>query len=339
MSLRVITNSELSARKRCPREHHYAYELGYRSTETVDALAFGNRWHLGMEEWWLGHGLPVAIARSVAGCEDPYEVAKLRALLVGYDARWGGEDHDVVGVECEFRAPVVNPETGCASRTFVLGGKIDVLLDRKFVEHKTTSDEIGFGSVYWRVLTMNSQVSTYYAGAKSLGREVDGCIYDVVKKPTIRPLSIPVVDGDGVKIVVNAAGARVQTKDGKKWRQTGDSELGYTLQTRPETPDEFETRLADDIASNPDKYYQRGEVVRLESEERDAMLDVWQIARAMREDSLEGRHPRNADACRRYGRMCPYFEVCCGEASLDDSTRFVRVENVHQELSTERGSK
>lgn len=694
MSLRVVTNSELSTRKRCPREHFYSYRLGYRSLDEVEAFRFGTRWHRGMEFWWDGRGLDMAIEQAIVDCTDPYEAAKLRALLRGYDARWGGDVvADVVAVEREFRAPVVNPETGAPSRTFVLGGKLDVLMRRRFMEHKclagssrifdhasgrywtieqmcssgrapvvtamnasgmlgtaqamtpvaqpaqptvrvqtregrvlvtsgnhpfltargwmlaaelteedwlatpvhqhsqqsgsplpneafrlagymigdgclsnmsfckadesvladviacaqavgetpkrfnsedrvptlrfsktgpvaallasmgivggaaqkrvpqipmsdrqcaqiiaglwssdgcldlykgkkpraiytsvserlcrdvqellqrlgmsssfnatsvpyngdrrevftvkivsraskhrfakmakdgriplsrssvsldefvasipdsnqasdaskqpsqndgvwwdrvakveqgpeevlydlsvpgphtfvaeglithnTTSEDIGFGSIYWRVLTMNSQVSTYYAGAKSLGHQIDGCIYDVVKKPSIRPSQVAYVDDDGVKIVHDADGNRVRTKDGKKWRQTGDTELGYVLQTRIETPEEYETRLTEDIAANPDKYYQRGEVVRLEAEEREAALDVWQITRAMREDELAGRHPRNADACKRYSSLCPYFAVCCGEATLEDASRYVRLENVHAELSAD----
>lgn len=402
--LRVVTNSELGTRKRCPREHYYAYQCGYRSLEDVESLRFGTFWHLGMEDWWGFHGQPrleAAIYAATHQCTDPYEVAKLRALLRGYDARWLDETDfgDVAAVEREFRAPVVNPETGAASRTFVLGGKLDILLRRKFMEHKTSSEDIGFGSVYWRVLTMNSQVSTYYAGAKSLGHEVDGCVYDVVKKPTIRPSQVPLVDEDGLKIVRDANGERVRLKPslkplnipvldedglkivldtygvrvrgkGGKWRQTGDAscfytvqtrpedeadfaarleaatavspwrqssdtELGYVLQTRTETPDEYEARLVEDIAADPDKYFQRGEVVRLEAEERDAAQDVWQILRAMREDELAGRHPRNADSCKRFGRLCDFFPVCTGEATLDDTSRYVRLENVHAELSAD----
>jgi hypothetical protein len=105
------------------------------------------------------------------------------------------------------------------------------------------------------------------------------------------------------------------------------------LQTRPETPTEYEERLLDEVAQHPDRYYQRGEIVRLEAEEREAQLDAWQLARAIRESELSHAHPRNPDACQRYGRVCSYFDVCCGLASLDDPTRFQRVANVHPELS------
>lgn len=333
MKLRVITNSELKCFRRCQREHRYAYGLGYRALEDAEALRLGTMVHLGLEAWWKGLGIEHALEVATVSAVDDYEAAKVRVMLRGYDARWAGDAQVVVGVEKEFRAPLVNPETGAASRTFMLGGKLDVLLDRRFVEHKTTSEEIGLGSLYWRRLTLDPQISTYYAAAKALGHDVEGCLYDVLRKPGQRPSQVPLKDEDGVKIVLDQAGARVRTKDGKKWRETGDASLGYVLQTRPETAEEFETRLTEEIAANPDRYYQRGEVVRLEADEHEAALDAWQLTRAMREAEIAGRFPRNPDACMRFGRTCSYLDVCCGTASLDDDTRFERVDNVHQELS------
>lgn len=313
--LRVITNSEMRTRRRCAREHHIAYDLGYRAIEDVEALRFGTLIHTGLELLWLGKGIDFALEAAVHGAVDEYETAKVRVMLRGYDARWGNEHHDeVVGVEQEFRAPLVNPKTGAASRTYELAGKLDVLLHRRFVEHKTTSSDIGMGSVYWRALTLDSQVSTYYAGARALGHEVDGCLYDVIRKPALRPLKATPVE------------SRKYTKDGRLYAAQRESD---------ETPAEYELRLAEEVCANPDKYYQRGEVVRLEAEEREAQLDAWQLTRAMREDELAGRHPRNADACQRYGRVCPFFDFCCGTARLEDTSRFERVDNVHPELSAE----
>lgn len=322
-------------RRRCPREHHLAYELGYRPIEDAESLRFGSLWHIGLELWWMGAGVESVIERATCGAADPFEAAKLRVLLRGYDARWLSERprYEVIGVEHEFRAPLRNPDTGAASRTFELGGKIDVLFIRSFMEHKTTSEEIGPGSNYWRRLTLDPQISTYYVGAKASGRDMDACVYDVVRKPALRPSQVPVKDQDGVKIVLDATGERVRTKDGKKWRQTADTEQGFVLQTRSETPDEYEQRLLEEVASNPDKYYQRGEIVRLEADEREAALDAWQTARAIREAELAQAWPRNPDACSRYGRMCGFFGVCTGVESLEDDARFRRVENVHQELS------
>jgi hypothetical protein len=304
----------MCTRRRCPREHHLSYELGYRPVGDVEALRFGSLIHLGLEAWWKGLGLDAALDAAVARAADPYEAAKARVLLRGYDARWAGESFDVVAVEQEFRAPLVNPKTGAASRTFMLGGKIDVLLRRGFVEHKTTSEEIGVGSTYWRRLTLDPQVSTYYAGARALGHDVDSCLYDVIRKPSIRPL-------------------RATPEESRKY--TKDGRLYATQRDADETPEEYEARLTAEVATHPDRYYQRGEIVRLEAEEREAQLDAWQLSRAIRDSALAEAYPRNPDSCVRWGRTCAFFDHCTGVASLDDSSRFMRVGNVHQELNTD----
>lgn len=315
MKLRVLTNSAMRVFRRCPREYYYAFELAYRPvSRDVESLRFGTAIHLGLEAWWLGRGVEAAVDAATAAAADPYEAARLRVLLRGYDARWSGESYAVAGVEVEFRAPLVNPATGAASKTFMLGGKIDVLLERGLIEHKTAGTEIGLGSVYWQKLVLDSQVSTYYAGAKSLGHEVDRCVYDVIKKPAIRPYRATPEE------------SRKYTKDGRLYANQREDD---------ESVEEYEARLTEEVAASPDRYYQRGEVVRLESEVQDAQFDAWQLARLLRDSELANRFPRNVDACERWSRLCEYFPICSGTASLDDTTRYERVENIHPELSAE----
>jgi hypothetical protein len=48
----------------------------------------------------------------------------------------------------------------------------------------------------------------------------------------------------------------------------------------------------------------------------------------------EGRPgPRNPDACFLYNRPCDFYDVCCRTASIEDETRFKRLESVHPELA------
>jgi hypothetical protein len=339
--LRIITNSEMATFRRCQREHKLAYIDGYRSAEDADALRFGTLWPRGLDAWFKGWPIEACIVEACDGAKDDFERAKLRVLLIGYDARWGedkGTLLDVEGIEETFLTPLTNPATGSESKSFMLGGKLDVRLADGFMEHKTTSDDIGLGSIYWRVLTLDSQVSTYYAGAKALGTEPRKCIYDVVRKPRLQPSeTVPVRDDNGFKIVLDANGERVYCKGGKKGeppkpRETASTADGYSLVVRDETPEEYEARLLEDVMANPDAYYQRGEVVRLEAELREAEQDAWDVAQQMLEARRRGRYSRNVSSCRRYGSVCGFFDVCTGVATLEDTSRFVRVENVHQEL-------
>lgn len=292
--LPVITQSELRTYRRCAREWRLAYGLGIRPAGADAApLRFGSAVHAGLEMWWRGQDGWLDALNHLA---DPWEHAMAAALLAGYDAYWKAPAGEVLGVEVEFRAPLTNPQTGADSRTFQLGGKVDALtrLDGRvlLVEHKTTSEDIAPGSDYWRRLRIDTQVSLYYAGVRSLGHDPAGCLYDVIRKPGLRP-------------------------------RKGD------------TPEAYYERLCDELASNPGRYYQQQEVVRLESEEREALIDAWQTARGIREGDLAHRWPRNADACVRWGRTCSYFGVCTGMADPNDSSRFRRLSNPHPELTPE----
>lgn len=341
--LPIVTNTQMRTFRRCAREHQYAYTLGVRPVTDAENLRYGRLVHVGLECWWrapLAERLEAAIDGLRGHSSDDFDLVRAGVALQGYDARWHAEPLETIAVESEFRAPLINPQTGAASRTFELGGKLDVVVRDlrdglvKLVEHKTTSDDIGPGSDYWKRLQIDPQVSTYFAGGKAVGFPIAECIYDLLGKPGLRPSAVPLLDGLGSKIVLDANGQRARTKQGK-WRETGDSAQGFVLQTRPETPDEFRARLTEHVAENPERYYQRGKVVRLEQEELDAAHDAWATARLIREAELANRWPRNPDACVRYGRTCSYFGICTGSASLDDQTQFRRVERVHEELSFE----
>jgi hypothetical protein len=342
--MRIVSVSQMRSFRSCHRAHYFEYTLGVRPVAEAETLRFGSLFHVGLGAWWsIGNPdirLEPALLemRSRAQGSDEFELAKAEALLSGYHCRWKDEPIETISVEQEFATPLINPATGAASRTWVLGGKLDALARQPsvcVVEHKTSSEEIGAGSDYWKRLRLDAQVSIYFDGARALGYLADECLYDVVRKPMLRPGIVPLIDENGIKIVHDFAGARVRTKDGKKWRETGDSAQGYVLQSRPETPEEYRDRLCTEIAGNPDRYFQRGTVVRLEEEMRDAQYDTWQTARLIREAEIANRWPRNPDACIRYGRTCRFFDVCTGAASIDDPTLFRKVVRTHEELSSQ----
>lgn len=340
-----ITASRLRSARACKRLHHIEYDLAIRPVEEQEVLRFGTLVHRSLEAWWraqLEHRsqdewLDVAL-EQLAGA-DPFDAAKARVLMVAYHVRWKDEPYEVLAVEAEFKTPLRNPETGAKSRTWMLAGKIDAIVRdprdglTKVVEHKTTSENIEPGSEYWRRLRMDGQVSVYFDGGAALGHTIDACVYDVIAKPAQRPSQVPVVDEDGAKIVLDRDGNRVRTKDGKKWRETASAADGFILLTRPETPEEYEARLTEAVAAAPEKYLGRGDIVRLEAELDEARYDMWQTAREIREGQVANRFPRNPDACVRYGRTCPFFDVCTGVADLHDPHRFTRLNDAHPELA------
>lgn len=310
MNSPLLTSSRLKDARACQRLHHYKYDLGYRPTEDSHALRFGSLIHRGLEAWWLAplsERLDAALA-ALTEESDPFDVARAQALLCGYHERWMDAPLRALAVEKTFALPLRNPLTGRASHTWQLAGKLDAVVEtpdgrRLLLEHKTSSEDIRPGSDYWRRLRLDGQVSIYYAGAGVLGFDVQGCLYDVLGKPALRPL--------------------------KRNKQ----------RSADETPEEFRARVAEAIGAEPAAFYRREEVVRLEEEMTEALYDVWQIGQQIRESQHTHRAPRNPDACMRWGRTCPFFDVCSGSASLDDETKFVRSSVVHPELAEPSGER
>jgi hypothetical protein len=190
------------------------------------------------------------------------------------------------------------------AHTFVVDG---------IVTHNTTSEDPSLGSSYRARLAMDGQVSTYFAGTDAIGMPADLVLYDVLVKPSAKPLLATPVE--------NRRYTKAGTLDARQ-RETD------------ETPEAYGARCAESIGADPDRYYARIEVVRLEGEMRDYAFDVWQLARQIRDGERLGAHPRNPDACFRFGSPCAFWDACTGAASLDDPTRFRRAEKQHEELTT-----
>lgn len=326
-----LTNSSESCFKTCPKKFWYRYRLGLVPSHDADALRLGSAFHLGAEILKGGGDINAAVEAIACGyavkscppwlTQDEYmvEMETAIALVRGWNARYGSDGIcKYVGVEQSFDIPIVNPETGRPTQLYTSGGKIDGIVELPdarlaIMEHKTTSDDISAGSDYWKKLLFDAQISRYYLAARSLGYDISTVIYDVIRKPGIRPLSIPLLDSDGVKIVLDAAGNRVKTANGNKWRESADKEQGFVLQTRPETPVEYGARLLADLLARPDFYFARNEITRLEADLEEFKHDQWSVMKQIQESDKHGRWYRNTSACSMFGR-CTYFDVCAGTA-------------------------
>ncbi|MDB4997094.1 MAG: nuclease superfamily protein, partial [Myxococcaceae bacterium] len=363
--LRVITTSEVRTFRRCPREHHFTYRLLVRARRTAEPLRFGTLIHHGLEKWF--HTVSLDAAREAMWSmktkdTDAYELAKADAMITGYHHRWKDADLEVLAVEAPFECELINPLTGAPSKTYRLGGKIDAVVrlpDGRVavVEHKSSAEDVSGGSVYWQKLRIDAQVSNYLAGARSIGFDATECIYDVARKPTAVPrLATPEEKREYTKPrtklcpeckkknappaphTITTDAGDVQCVDSIVLTFRG-GELYANQRATDETPDEYRARiLKEQIGPEPEKYFIRGDVVRLKNEREEAAYDLWSTARAMREAELAQRWPRNPDACFRYGRPCTFFAVCSGAASLDDPTLFRIAESAHEELAEEKAA-
>lgn len=259
--------------------------------------------------------------------EQAVIVAKVKGLLVGYDARWSGADWRLVGeAERTVRLPILNPESGRTSRTFTQAGKFDGIAagygKTVLLEHKSTSEDISDPDApYWRRLTIDSQVSKYMLQAWQDGQKLDGCLYDVIRKPSIRPKKLT---KEGI--------AEITTRGQYCGSDLLDCEIDAVLHGQlEESPELYARRLAAETTAEPQKYFARRSVPRLDSEVLDYASELWQIADEIRLARVNDRHFRNSSACMEFGRPCEYLGICSGHDS-PDSDRWRRAESVHDEL-------
>lgn len=329
--------------------HHYSYELGLRKLYSAKALRMGSAFHDGVEAIGNGRTVNDACVVAYSNYDSPpdlfdknewdIEAETVARMVSGYAWRWSSMPLEYLAVELPFELPLINPATKSASKTFNLAGKIDAIVrleDGRIAvkETKLFGDDIGGDSDLWRRMRMDQQVSLYILAARRLGYDAKTVLYDVARKPTIGATDVPVLDSLGAKIVLDKYGDRVKTERGV-YRQTGDKEKGYALQTRPMTPEEWGEKLTNDIIERPDFYYRREEIPRLESDLDEFASEVWDVSKTILDANRFSRHYRtvNKNTCS----FCSYFDLCSTGVKLTTiaPAGFEFVSNIHPELKTE----
>jgi len=316
----ILTASRMGAMMKCLRSAYWSYEVGLRKTETSLALRIGSAWARAMEARWNGLDYDAALSKALPeGLEmDEQSCATIAALLLAYYRLYGAsEGSGKIHAEVQFKFPI--------DHGFTAEGKMDglgTLSDGRMalIEGKTTSASIEPDSDYWLRLAFNMQLYQYILAARELDWDVSTVLYDVTRKPTIKPKQVNDLDEAGMKIVLDAAGNRVLKKNGEPKQSAGE---GETLQCHIETPDEFSARLLEDISLRPDFYFVRKEVPILEDNleafklQRDAISRLIISLRA-NEQGLERKEnawPRNVSemTCN----FCSYQSFCLQNLTVD----------------------
>lgn len=281
MNNNVLTASRMNSFLRCQRAHYYRYELGLQKDGPVDLpLRFGSAWARAMDARWKGYDVADCYAFAVDGANpkdgglDESVVATIWALLQAYCEHWGerekmGQVHSEVPFAYQICS--INLDDGRISEEWNAEGKLDGLgQDHEkvpvIIESKTTRSAIDSGSRYWERLRFNVQLLQYVDAARKNGWDVREVIYDVVRKPAIRPhKKVYALDAEGNKIIVNARGRRAMLANGK-YAKTANAKKGWTAKSAPETPEQFGERLLADVRERPEFYFQRRRVPILDSD-------------------------------------------------------------------------
>jgi hypothetical protein len=255
---------------------------------------------------------------------------KIDCLMAGYKVRWADSEWVPESVEQTVLLPVVNPETGRLSRTFKHAGKTDLTVagfsKKMLMDHKTTSDNIEDpDGIFWRRWLIDSQASKYMLQAWQGGVRLDGFIVDVIRKPTINPRKLTAKEIKEITDDYMYFGSEVDMLDHHAVANGVTKRESYAL---------YALRLSADIAANPDKYYQRRVIHRLDNELVEYANELWQIADEIRRTQNSGYWFKNPDSCMNYNTPCEFLGVCSGHDTID-SDKWERVDCVHTELDIE----
>lgn len=274
---------------------------------------------------------PLQAALRAAGTPDPRDpealtAAKIRGLLYGYSLQWRTSDLEILSVEDVVEAPLWNLTTSKFSRTFRLAGKLDVRVrdgdQLAVIDHKSTSEEITDpASPYWRQQVIEGQWLQYAVIEWLNARKLDYVLLDVVRKPAIAPREL----SKKSLLDLSATGAYFG-------RALSAESLRFARAEQRESLEMYEARLAHDCSeARPEWYFAQKKLVRLNSELREYMLELWQDGLDIRDERLKAVHTRNSGACLAYGTPCQFLGVCSGH-DTDDSDRWKKKKNVHEEL-------
>ena len=189
---KTLTASAIRSYLTCPRKYEFSYVENIRRDYDSDALRFGSLFHNVFE--WLDLDVPWdeicrRVASGAASDVEAQQVLRLTAAHHDYHDEYEVEStehkwhQDIAGVECR----------GMIDRVIVLpDGR------RAVQEYKTSGEDISPGSMYWKRLRMDIQVSMYLVASGA-----DTIIYDVTRKPTIRQKKSETVQEYGERLTAD----------------------------------------------------------------------------------------------------------------------------------------
>ena len=332
-----LTHSSMATFATCRRKYYLRYVERLKPAVTPTALRLGGAYHHGLEVYANTGSRDEAIKAVRTNYSElpdwaqdeesmfawQVECETVVALVDGWIWRW--QDDGVVIAEAEkiYQLPIRNPSSSGVSRVHTHAGKRDqlvILPDGCYAlrEFKTTSDDISPTSNYWKHLSIDPQISGYFESYAEEGIALDRVLYDVARKPGIRP-------------------RKLQKKEKDEVGQTG-LWFGQPAEiVERETPQMYRARLSADIRERPDFYFARREITRLEGDQVEFRHDLWQTHQAIQQSERDNAWPRTGartKACVGAYGACPFLELCSGgwEPSQGVPDGFQRGNSAHPEL-------
>lgn len=236
-----------------------------------------------------------------------FDVGKAKAMVLAYTSKYQEDGYRTLAIEEPFCLPIINPHTHKPSGYFYSGIVDCVLQDQQggiwFCDHKTVSAG-SLNENYWIDLKTNAQLTQYALAAAQMDIPIRGFLWDVIKKPTISPLkkltkkAVKSLEEDGLYCNIYV---------GDHWHGEG-----Y------ETPHLYTTRLLCEYFDNSNQCFVRNTFYRTAEQLLEYAHELFQLAK---EADAVSKNPtfqvRNLGACRAYGSLCEFHQLCSGAESID----------------------
>ncbi len=98
-----------------------------------------------------------------------------------------------------------------------------------------------------------------------------------------------------------------------------------------ECPELYAMRLASECIEQPDKYFQRRVIPRLDCDIAEYAGELWEVGQSIISARARDAHYRNSGACMEYGTPCRFLGICSGNDS-PESDKWTMTTKVHDEL-------
>jgi len=206
-------------------------------------------------------------------------------------------DWEIIAVEEQVRAAILDPKTGQPSETYDYGMVLDMVVRERstgeyvLVEHKTTSQ---LNEAYWRKLELDPQLSGYWLGCHAKGWPITKIIYNVIKLPGIRQ------------------------------RQTESRKSYYD-------------RIREELTMQPEKYFHRKPIYRTQEQLLEFLDGTWRWIKFIdrlwgrpMQDWLKS----DIIACTRFNRTCEFLDVCAYGMEGPHMSAFYKRDEQHPEFPT-----
>jgi len=304
----TLTQSSMGTLQACPTMYDLRINQGYVPLDRPITLKVGSAFHKGVEAFRV-HGTWDTFEVGVVLNElEPDQRCVVRVMLEVYARKHAGETWCYEAVEKQMSC--ANAFEGVDVR-----GVIDAIVttmngERFIVETKTTARIDG---TYLESLWYKRQTLMY----SWMDGDVDGVVYDIIQKPTIRRL-------------------KATPEDKRKYNKDGD--LNRKQREHDESDGEFMERLRSWYRDHPEALH-REKIVHTEDQIAAFRNDLSDIASLLKHFEAKGSWPRNLNACFAYGRPCEFAQYCQSDRNpmiLD--SYYKKRDDVHPELEEEDGN-